>query len=147
MILTVKLQPNVIHSQLDVISVRNRISRLKKLCLIKPIWRIRHFVDQQTINAWWIRPRIPLKLYIVYMYSDARMYNYQKRRFLEFLNEQSLHNKTEMVIGFSFKWKISLSQGITKVITFRIDLLCLHLDKSELRLALLDTREHANTHT
>ena len=73
LIISVKLQPNLIHSQLGVISVRNRISRLKKLCIIKPIWRIRHFVDQQTVNAWWIRPRMPLKLYIVYMYSDAHM--------------------------------------------------------------------------
>ena len=50
LIITIKLHPNVIHSQLGMISVRNRISRLKKLCIIKPIWRIRHFVGQQTIN-------------------------------------------------------------------------------------------------
>ena len=50
LIISVKLQPNLIHSHLGVISVRNRISRLKKLCIIKPIWRIKHFVDQQTIN-------------------------------------------------------------------------------------------------
>ena len=56
LIISVKLQPNVTHSQLGVVSVRNRISRLKKRCIIKPIWRIMHFVDQQTINAWWIRP-------------------------------------------------------------------------------------------
>ena len=73
LIISVKLQPNAIHSQLGVISVRNRISRLKKLCRIKPIWRIRHFVDQQTNDAWRIRPRTPFKLYIVYMYSDAHM--------------------------------------------------------------------------
>ena len=35
LIISVKSQPNVIHSQLGVISVRNRISRLKKLCIIK----------------------------------------------------------------------------------------------------------------
>ena len=81
LIISVKLQPNVIHSQLGVISVRNRISRLKKLWIIKPLSRIRHFVDQQIINAWWIRPRMPLKLYIVHMYSDAHMYNYCKRRY------------------------------------------------------------------
>ena len=57
-----------------------------------------------------------------------------------------MHNKTEMAIGFGFKWNISLSQDITRVITFRIDLLCLHLDNSELRLALSATTEHANTH-
>ena len=62
------------------------------------------------------------------------------------LNKRSLHNKTEMAIGFGFKWNMSLSQGITRIITFRIDLLCLHLDNSELRLALSATREHANTH-
>ena len=73
LIISVKLQPNVIHGQLGVISVRNRISRLKKLCIIKPIWRIRHFVVQQLINAWQIRPRMPLKLYIVYMYSDVHV--------------------------------------------------------------------------
>ena len=33
--------------------------------LYQYIWR--HFVDQQTVNAWRIRPRMPLKLYIVYM--------------------------------------------------------------------------------
>ena len=32
-----KLQPNVIHSQLGMISVRNKISRLKKLCIINPV--------------------------------------------------------------------------------------------------------------
>ena len=37
LIISVKLQPNVIRSQLGVISVRNRISRLKKLCIIKPM--------------------------------------------------------------------------------------------------------------
>ena len=73
LILSVKLQPNVIYSQLGVISVRNRISSLEKLSIIPPIWKIRHFVDQQKINAWWIRPRMPLKLYIVYRYPDARM--------------------------------------------------------------------------
>ena len=50
LMISVKLQADVIHSQLGVISVRNRISRLIKLCIIKPIYRIRHFVDQQTIN-------------------------------------------------------------------------------------------------
>ena len=55
-------------------------------------------------------------------------------------------SEVEMAIGFGFKWNISLSQGIIRVITFRIDLLCLHLDNSELRLALSATREHANTH-
>ena len=45
-----------------------------------------------------------------------------------------------------FKLNISLSQGITRVITFRTGLLCLHLDTSKLRLALSATREHANTH-
>ena len=54
-------------------------------------------------------------------------------------------NKTEMAIAFGFKWTISLSQGITRVITFRIDLLCLHLDNSELQLFLSAAREHANT--
>ena len=73
LIISVKIQPNVIHSQLGVISVRNRISRLKKLCIIKHLWRVRHFVDQQSITAWWMRPRMPLKRYIVYMYSDARI--------------------------------------------------------------------------
>ena len=73
LIISVTLQPNVIHGQLGVISVRNRISRLKQLCIFEPIWKIRHFVDQQTINAWRIRPRMPFKLYIVYMYSDAHM--------------------------------------------------------------------------
>ena len=58
------------------------------------------------------------------------------------LNEQSLHTKTEMTIGFSFKWNISLSRGIARVITFRIDLLYLHLGNSELSA----TREHSNTH-
>ena len=76
LIISVTLQPNVIHGQLGVISVRNRISRLKQLCIFEPIWKIRHFVDQQTINAWRIRPRMPFKLYIVYMYSDAHMKNY-----------------------------------------------------------------------
>ena len=57
-----------------------------------------------------------------------------------------MHNKSEMAICFGFKWNVSLSQGITRVITFRIDLLCLHLDNSELRSALSATREHANTH-
>ena len=51
LIISVKLQPNIIHSRLGVISVRSRISRLKKLCIIKPIWRIRHFVDQQTTRV------------------------------------------------------------------------------------------------
>ena len=37
LIISVKLQPNGIHSQLGVISVRNRISRLKKLCIINPV--------------------------------------------------------------------------------------------------------------
>ena len=50
LIIPIKLEPNVIHSQLGVISVRNMITRLKKLCIFKPIWRIRYFVDQQTIN-------------------------------------------------------------------------------------------------
>ena len=67
-IISVKLQPNVIHNQLSVISVWNRIPRLKKLCIIIP-----GILDQQTINAWWIRPRMPLNLYIVYMYSDAHV--------------------------------------------------------------------------
>ena len=57
-----------------------------------------------------------------------------------------MHHKREMAIGFGFKWDIYLSQGITRVITFRIDLPCLHLDNSELRLALSVTREHTNTH-
>ena len=48
-----------------------------------------------------------------------------------------------MPVCFGFKWNISLSQGITRVITYRIDLLCLHLDNSELRLALSATRKHA----
>ena len=51
-----------------------------------------------------------------------------------------------MAIGFGFKWNLSHSQCINRVITFRIDLLCLHLDNSELRLDLSATREHANTH-
>ena len=51
-----------------------------------------------------------------------------------------------MAIGFGFKLNISLSQGITRVMTFRIDLFCLHLDNSELRLDLSATREHADTH-
>ena len=51
-----------------------------------------------------------------------------------------------MAIGFGFKLNISFSQGISSVITFRIDLLCLHSDNSDLRLALTDTREHENTH-
>ena len=59
---------------------------------------------------------------------------------------QSLHNKIEMAIGFGFKLNISLSQGITRVITFRIDLLCLHLDNSDLKLVLSATKEHANKH-
>ena len=46
LIIPAKLQPNAMHSQLGVISVRNRISRLKKRCIIKPIRWIRHFVDQ-----------------------------------------------------------------------------------------------------
>ena len=33
--------------------------------------------------------------------------------------------------------------SITRVITFRVDLLCLHLDNSELKLVLSVTREHA----
>ena len=139
LIISIKLQPNVIHSQVGVISVRNRISRLKKLCIIKPIWRIRHFVDQQTINAWRIRPRIPLKLYI---YVELL-----KKNVLRVIKwAWSLYNKTEMAIGFGFKWNINLLQGITRVITFRIDLLCLHSDNSELRLVLSATREHANSH-
>ena len=73
LIISVKLQPNVILSEVGVISVRNRISNLKKFCIIKPIWRIRHFVDQQTINAWRIRPCMLLKLNMVYLYSDAHM--------------------------------------------------------------------------
>ena len=56
-----------------------------------------------------------------------------------------MHNKTEMVIGFGFKWNISLSQGITRVITFRIDLLCLHLDNSELKW-LYQPPENTQTH-
>ena len=67
LIISVKLQPNVINSKVGVISVRNRISRLKKLCIIKPIF----CRPTNTINAWRIRPRVPFKLYIVYMYSDA----------------------------------------------------------------------------
>ena len=59
-------------------------------------------MNQQTINAWRIRPRMPFKLYIIYMHSDAHMY-IKKRRFYESLNERSLHNKTEMAIGFGFK--------------------------------------------
>ena len=66
LIISVKLQPNVIHSQLDVISVRNRIALLHQTYM-----KDKTCVDQQTINAWWIRPCMPLKLYIVYMYSDA----------------------------------------------------------------------------
>ena len=50
LIISMKLQPNIIHNQLGVISVRNRISRLKKVCIIKSIWRLRHSVDQQTIK-------------------------------------------------------------------------------------------------
>ena len=50
-----------------------------------------------------------------------------------------------MSIGFGFKWNISLSQGITRVITFRIDLLCLHLDNSELKL-VLSPPENTQTH-
>ena len=57
--ISIKLQPNVIHSQLGVINVRNRISRLKGLCIIKPIWRIRQFVDQQTIN---VEPRLAVNM-------------------------------------------------------------------------------------
>ena len=37
LIISIKLQPNVIHSKVGVISVRNRISGHKKLCIIKPI--------------------------------------------------------------------------------------------------------------
>ena len=57
-----------------------------------------------------------------------------------------MHNKTKMAISFGFKWNISLSQGITRVISCRTDLLYLHLDNSELRLDLSATREHANTY-
>ena len=70
----------------------------------------------------------------------------KKEDFIKLLNERSLHNKTGMAICFGFKWNIPLSQGITRVVFFRTDLLCLHLDNSELRLALSPTREHANTH-
>ena len=37
LIISVKLQSNIIHSKVGVISVRNRISRLKKFCIIKLI--------------------------------------------------------------------------------------------------------------
>ena len=57
--ISIKLQPNVIHSQLGVINVRNRISRLQELCIIKPIWRIKQFVDQQTIN---VEPRLAVNM-------------------------------------------------------------------------------------
>ena len=68
LMISVKLQPNVIHSQQGVINVRNRISRLKKLCIIKPIWRIRHFVDQQTINE---DPRLAVNIVMAYKATHA----------------------------------------------------------------------------
>ena len=54
-----------------------------------------------------------------------------------------------MAIGFGFKWNMSLSQGITRIIIFRIDLLCLHLDNSELNWFYQpeDTQTHINFKT
>ena len=76
--LSVTIQPNVIHSKLCVICVRNMISRLKKICISKSIWKLRHFVDQQTRNedptlavsiVMADKDIMPLKLYIVHMYT------------------------------------------------------------------------------
>ena len=74
LIISVKLQPNVIHSQLaGCDQCKKQDFKTQEALHHQPIWRIKHFVDHQTINAWWIRPRMPLKLYIFYMYSDACM--------------------------------------------------------------------------
>ena len=61
---------------------------------------------------------------------------------------QTLYSLYRIIKKEGFKSYL-MSESCTirqRAITFRIDLLCLHLDNSELKLALSATREHANTY-
>ena len=119
LIISVKLQPNVILSQLDaVISVRNRISRIKKLCIIKPIWRIRHFVDLQTINE---DPRLAVNIVMAYKATHASQTLHSLhifpcthtcrifKKILRLLSERSLHNN-EIYLSAKASSESSLSE-------------------------------------